>query len=180
MKTYFDFAENDYRYFITSYENGIVANAMAGFAQEICEKYMKHMIDQYYKPHSKEEASEWESALRTHNLVKLMRFLSDRIDVHFSKETQKDLRAINGYYFTARYPGDESIEIEKDDIELCADAVKSCRNEILEQIKEMEKKLSVNKEKNVNQENKKMLENCFGLDALLQDTTFSEEHDLEP
>ena len=70
-----------------------------------------------------------------------MRFLSDHMDVKFSKETQKDLRAINGYYFTARYPGDESIEIQKEDIELCADAVKNCRQELLEYIQSIEKEL---------------------------------------
>ena len=47
LKTYFDFAENDYGYFWHSFEQGIVANAMAADAQEICEKYMKHVIDQW-------------------------------------------------------------------------------------------------------------------------------------
>ena len=50
MTSYLDFAENDYKYFMTSYEHGIVANAMAVDAQEICEKYMKHIIDEYFEP----------------------------------------------------------------------------------------------------------------------------------
>ena len=32
MTSYLDFAENDYKYFMTSYEHGIVANAMAADA----------------------------------------------------------------------------------------------------------------------------------------------------
>lgn len=38
MRNYLDFAENDYQYFQSSYNAGIVANAMAVDAQEICEK----------------------------------------------------------------------------------------------------------------------------------------------
>ena len=45
MNNYFDFAENDFQYFLHSYKAGFVANAMAADAQKICEKYMKHIVD---------------------------------------------------------------------------------------------------------------------------------------
>ena len=44
LNSYFDFAENDFRYFKASYDAGIVANMMGAMAQGICEKYMKHLI----------------------------------------------------------------------------------------------------------------------------------------
>lgn len=34
IRTYFDFAENDFQYFMNSYKHGFVANAMAADAQE--------------------------------------------------------------------------------------------------------------------------------------------------
>ena len=40
--TYLDFAENDYKYFMHSYESGYVANNMAANAQNTAEKYLKH------------------------------------------------------------------------------------------------------------------------------------------
>ena len=50
LNSYFDFAENDFQYFKASYDAGIVANMMGAMAQGICEKYMKHLISEYYKP----------------------------------------------------------------------------------------------------------------------------------
>ena len=50
LSSYFDFAENDFQYFKASYEAGIVANMMGAMAQGICEKYMKHLVSEYYKP----------------------------------------------------------------------------------------------------------------------------------
>ena len=44
MNNYFDFAENDFQYFLHSYKSGFVANAMAADAQEICEKYINNGV----------------------------------------------------------------------------------------------------------------------------------------
>lgn len=134
LRTYLDFAENDYNYFRQSYEHGIVANAMAADAQEICEKYMKHVIDQYYMAASMEEQAEYETVMRPHNLLKLVKFIEGKMGISLSAEMKNDLRSINGYYFTARYPGDESIEVTRDDLELCMKAVTSCRDEIYRQM----------------------------------------------
>lgn len=46
MKTYLDFAENDYLWFVHSYQSHFIANGMAAQAQEICEKYIKHYMKQ--------------------------------------------------------------------------------------------------------------------------------------
>lgn len=139
MKTYLDFAENDYKYFKYSCNSGFVANTMAAQAQEICEKYMKHIIDTYHKPvTSQEEQTELEGTMRSHNLLKLQRYMENHTDFSFHAETKRLLRGINGYYFSARYPGDESLEVTQEDIDLCLVAVETCRDNILEILREAE------------------------------------------
>ena len=129
-------------YFSHSYESGFVANAMAADAQEICEKYMKHLINTYFVPESEQEQNEFDTIMRTHNLMKLIRFLETNMDLHFPNGTKKDIQIINGYYFSAQYPGDESIEVTQEDLDLCAEAVKNCRTAIFEFIKRLEDSLS--------------------------------------
>ena len=87
LNSYFDFAENDFRYFKASYDAGIVANMGA----------------------------------------------------EFSKNTQTHMRMIDGFYFSTRYPGDDSIEIDGDDVETCNDAIELCRKEVLELERELKK-----------------------------------------
>ena len=50
LKTYFDFAENNYDFLLAAYEQGLVGNAMGAMAQETCEKYLKHIIEKYVVP----------------------------------------------------------------------------------------------------------------------------------
>ena len=133
MNNYMDFAENDYNYFRHSYESGFVANAMAADAQEICEKYMKHFIDTFCRnTKTQEEQNTFDSVMKTHNLMKLYRYIENNTECSFDKETKQALNSVNGFYFTARYPGDESIEVTKEDLDLCNEAVQKCRKEIFD------------------------------------------------
>ena len=132
LSSYFDFAENDFQYFKASYEAGIVANMMGAMAQGICEKYMKHLVSEYYKPDNSIQKKDFENILRTHSLNRLMKFLKENMRMEFSKSTQTYMRMIDGFYFSTRYPGDDSIEIDRDDVEMCNEAVKMCRKEIME------------------------------------------------
>ena len=70
----------------------------------------------------------------------------ERVDVKFDREVKVETQIINGYYFTARYPGDESIEVTKEDLDVCADAVEHCRESILKMIQEIENELNENEE----------------------------------
>ena len=132
LNSYFDFAENDFQYFKASYDAGIVANMMGAMAQGICEKYMKHLISEYYKPDDAMQQKDFENILRTHSLNRLMKFLKANMGAEFSKNTQTHMRMIDGFYFSTRYPGDDSIEIDGDDVETCNDAIELCRKEVLE------------------------------------------------
>ena len=39
---------------------------------------------------------------------------------------------IDVFYFSTRYPVDDSIEIDGDDVETCNDSIELCRKEVLE------------------------------------------------
>ena len=59
----------------------------------------------------------------------------------FNQGLQKRLKN-----FAERYPGDESIEVTKEDLDVCADAVEHCRESILKMIQEIENELNENEE----------------------------------
>lgn len=113
LNSYFDFAENDFQYFKASYDAGIVANMMGAMAQGICEKYMKHLISEYYKPDDAMQQKDFENILRTHSLNRLMKFLKANMGAEFSKNTQTHMRMIDGFYFSTRYPGSPGYLVEK-------------------------------------------------------------------
>lgn len=138
LETYFDFAENDFQYFTQSLQAGIVANMMGAMAQGICEKYMKHLISEYDIPDNAKEEMQHAKILSTHSLDRLMKYLDKNLDLLFSKETKNEMKIIDGYYFSTRYPGEDSIELDKSDIEQCGWAIYHCREAVLQMIKEME------------------------------------------
>lgn len=140
LKTYFDCAENDYQYFVSSCERKDVANIMGAIAQGICEKYMKSLIEQFDHPEREDVSKEQEEALSTHNLMKLSRYIKETLGVSFSYDTREKMKAINGYYLSMRYPGYFLPDLTSQDIERCLDVVQSCRRETLGLIGILEKK----------------------------------------
>ena len=128
LKTYYDFADNNFNFLIAAYEQGLVGNAMGAMAQETCEKYLKHIIEEYIVPN--------DSKLRTHNLTKLSKYILSYLpDIKLDRQS---LNLVNGLYFTTRYPGDESIVVEKEDIEEYVEAVKKCKKAVDEFIQSRE------------------------------------------
>lgn len=139
LETYFDFAENDYEFFMAAYKNGIVANQMAAIAQGICEKYLKHIITEYVRVEGEQKAQEKSSILRTHSLAKLLKYVRNNLeDFQIDK---RQVQMIDGYYFTTRYPGEESISIDQEDIEDCKTAVEICRESVMMYLKKDREKL---------------------------------------
>lgn len=88
--------------------------------------------------------------LRTHNLSQLMNYLSNEMGMEIPLRVKRDINALNNYYFNARYPGDNSFFVSKDDIEICKEGLDSCRELVLRVDKEMRTK---NKEKELISEN---------------------------
>ena len=138
LRTYFDFAEDDRDWFMRSYEQGVAANGMAALAQIACEEYLKHLIDVYYVPEDRAEEDARTSAMHTHNLAELTRFIRYDMGLDLDEDAEDAMDRINGFYFTTRYPGDESIEVDHRDIEDCARAIESCRDETLRLIGSIE------------------------------------------
>ena len=85
------------------------------------------------------QQKDFENILRTHSLNRLMKFLKANMGAEFSKNTQTHMRMIDGFYFSTRYPGDDSIEIDGDDVETCNDAIELCRKEVLELERKLKK-----------------------------------------
>lgn len=54
------------------------------------------------------------------------------------KLDRQSLNLVNGLYFTTRYPGDESIVVEKEDIEEYVDVVRKCKKAVDEFIQSRE------------------------------------------
>lgn len=129
LVTYLDFAENDFEFFMNAYGHNTVANQMGAIAQGICEKYMKHIIEEYVNPDNKEGVLEKENILRTHSLERLLKYL--KRNVPELEMDRSKLKIIDGYYFSTRYPGNESIRIDEDDIEYCKNAIEECRDKVL-------------------------------------------------
>lgn len=140
-KTYLDFAENDYVFFRKALDNNIRGNALASIGQNICERYLKHVVSEYSEPENKEEESDKEHILRTHSLLKLIRYIQDDMGIKVPEEIEDELERINGYYFTTRYPGTESFFASDRDIEKVAAAVESTRDLTYEVCREMEQEV---------------------------------------
>lgn len=128
LTTYYDFAEDDYQFFKDAYQRGLMGNAMGAMAQEICEKYLKHLVSEYIVAGTLEENVAKTEVLKTHNLNKLVKFLSTRLPE--LKLNKRELTLVNGLYFTTRYPGDESITINREDVEEYFNAIQSCRETV--------------------------------------------------
>ena len=132
LESYLDFAENDYKFIKDAYDRGAVGNAMGALCQNTCEKYMKHLIQEFCEPENHMEASKKETALKSHNLLRLMNFIKENLQMEFSEEAQTAMREIDGYYFSTRYPGDNSVELSIKDITRCVNAVSFCRQGVCE------------------------------------------------
>ena len=119
---YYSFAENDYHYLKASMDAGFISNGMASLAQNIVEKYLKHIIDQYYSE------SDISSILRTHSLRRLLRFLETHVK-DFDIDESLIIPA-DGYYFSARYPGEDSFFVDQKDIDICWLAVEEAKTAV--------------------------------------------------
>lgn len=155
VKNYYSYAENEYKYFIKDYNNGRVADYMAAMGQSICERYLKHIIEQNFIPSSEMQVNEKQNILHTHSLNKIIKFVEKNTNTKFSPDEKSIINAINGYYFSTRYPGDDSIDVDKSDLDFCVKAMQICRNKA----KEPEKQIRPNfVNSSVEEENEKDLD----------------------
>lgn len=119
--TYYMRAENDYLFIKDNYQNGKVGEVMCYVMQSICEHYLKHIIDVYY-------TGEVGVVMRTHTIRILRDFIVEHIP-GFVCDWQTALKA-DGYYFSARYPGDDAIMVNADDVKACWEATNEVRSSV--------------------------------------------------
>lgn len=130
--SYLDFAENDYLFFRSAYDSDIKGSALAAIGQSICERYLKHLISEYAQPETDLEQRDKERALRTHNLLLLMKYIRNEMNLAIPDEMEEKLERINGFYFTTRYPGADSFLASERDVDKAEAAVESARRFTLE------------------------------------------------
>ncbi len=126
--TYLDFAENDYKFFRDVYDEGFLGSPLASMGHNICEKFLKHIVSEYAETETSSEQQQKERVLHTHNLQMLMRYIQDNMGIEIPEETEVNIERINGFYFTTRYPGDDSFIASRRDIEKANAAVESARD----------------------------------------------------
>ena len=117
--TYYDLAENDYQFLLKDWQDGRVGNIMCSSAQNICERYLKHIIDIYITEYDTTRI------LQIHSLKALRRFMQEHIP-EFTCKWKITLQA-DGYYFSTRYPEDTAFLVAKEDVDECWEAVEETR-----------------------------------------------------
>lgn len=124
---YYFFAYDDYLYFKSAYNRGEIYNSMAAQAQYVCERFLKQIVSDKFKLNDKDFVDLKEELLRTHSLGKLLIEIKRSTDIEVSSDLLMKLSAIDGYYFTTRYPGDDSLLVTKEILDMCNTAIDECK-----------------------------------------------------
>ena len=123
-ENFYEFAENDFYGIKKSIEAEIFFTGMSSTCQNICERYLKYIIETCVQNIDK-DSKEYTFIMRTHSLKNLCSFISKNLpDSNFNKAK---ICQADGYYFSSRYPGKDSFIADKDDILLCWEAIKYCK-----------------------------------------------------
>lgn len=123
---FYDFAEDDFYMLKTMVECKQVRNGMCSLAQSICERLLKQLIVNYVNE-TKDNVLTYQGNLRTHNVKRILNFLQDNLADFTPNSKIKD---VNGYYFSTRYPGEDSFMVKADDIDICWKAVLACKDTV--------------------------------------------------
>ena len=126
LKTYYDFALDDYRFLSELKKSGITANSIGAIAQNTCERFLKHLINEYI-PVTEENRQQITDILTTHNLNRLVFFWNRFSEYGIPGKVSDLLKKINGFYFSTKYPGDDCQTLTMENIASCHEAVEACK-----------------------------------------------------
>ena len=126
LKTYYDFALDDYRFLIELKKNVITANSIGAIAQNTCERFLKHLINEFI-PVSESNRQSITDILITHNLNRLVSFWNQYSENKIPNVVSSKLKGINGFYFSTKYPGDDCQTLTAENISSCYEAVEACK-----------------------------------------------------
>ncbi|MCR5761696.1 MAG: hypothetical protein K6F82_06900 [Sphaerochaetaceae bacterium] len=134
LKSYYDFAVDDYCFLTDLRRSGIMANSIGAIAQNTCERFLKHLINEYI-PVTRENRNQVTDVLSTHNLNRLVNYWNAHSENRISDKVASQLKKINGFYFSTKYPGDDCQTLTKENILMCFEVVDICKNAVDEIIK---------------------------------------------
>lgn len=120
-KSYWTFAENDYQWFIDTYQMGTYYPGLAELGCSICERYCKYIIDEYYLPKTAEERNAKEYVLQSCDLLKLIRFINGNMGLPVPEEVTQQLLIVNCSKNCSQIPS-------KQEIDCIAEAVETVRS----------------------------------------------------
>lgn len=135
---YLSFAEKDYKHIMWAYGLGCRDEVLAPLGQNTCEKYLKDLITKWYTPADTHESRHEQDVLRSHNLRVLTDFISNDMGIQIPDDVQELLNPMSAYYFSCRYPGDESFFPTEEDATLAKNAVVATREFVLSVERELE------------------------------------------
>ena len=129
LRSYYDFALDDYNFLQELKKSGITANSIGAIAQNTCERFLKHLINEYITV-TYSNRLEVTDILTSHNLNRLVNFWNHFSENKIPAKVANELRKINGFYFSTKYPGDDSLTLTRENIEICFDVVKLCKETV--------------------------------------------------
>lgn len=134
MDSYYEAAQNDYLYLegVKNILNDLHSyNPVAVTAQNIAERYLKHIIQNYMLDR------DYTHTLRSHKLMTLYQAIHSKYD-HFILD-ENMLRILTDYYFDARYPGADYIIVSREDAIQAISGVESIKCAVDAFIKNIQK-----------------------------------------
>ncbi len=135
LRSYYDFALDDYKFLEELKASGITANSIGSIAQNTCERFLKHLINEYV-PVTGDNRHQITDILTTHNLNRLVNFWNQFSNNRIPANVAKELKKINGFYFSTKYPGDDCQTLTKENISTCFYVVELCKQTVDEIIAE--------------------------------------------
>lgn len=118
--SYLSIAKNEYAYIINDKSQGF-NNIKVVHCQQVCEKLFKHVIMQVCPD---------TDMPRTHNLKRLYDRISEEIKL--SHDSEYYLSTLSDFYFDARYPGDDYVEVSDEDTNLSMDVTEEVYQKVME------------------------------------------------
>lgn len=111
--TYFDFAQDDMTYLMTSYNSGLRFSAMVLQAHRICELTLKHLINIHLINNSK--------VMMSRNLRKIYDYCTEMgIDL---ESIRADVLVLNNLFEHTRYPMQDSYLAPTSDVDAAVSAI---------------------------------------------------------
>lgn len=117
---YLSIALNDYEYALVSRHPGFNNNITAQY-QQVCEKLLKHVV---------EHIGSNSDLLRSHNLKRL--YDSIKSEIRLSRESELFLSTLTDFYFDARYPGDDFLNVSDEDTDYSYKVMVEIHDKVLE------------------------------------------------